>query len=53
METATSACPVCELPVADGDSHVVMARADERLRIHEACLRIISRTGPWPSKASV
>jgi hypothetical protein len=53
MDTAPSACPVCEHPVAEDDSHVVMARADERLAIHEACLRIIRRTGPWPSKTSV
>jgi hypothetical protein len=37
-------CAVCELPVVDDDSHILIGRSgEEPERLHEACMGLIRR----------
>lgn len=54
MNAESNACMVCELPVDDGESHIRLVRSGQEPRpVHEACMRAIRRTGPWPESGRV
>jgi hypothetical protein len=49
MNATTYECLVCERPVEEDESHVRLVRSGGDPRpVHEACMRSIRRTGPWP-----
>jgi hypothetical protein len=47
---SSALCIVCELPVSEDDSHVLIVRSGENPeRIHERCMSAIRRAVvPWP-----
>jgi hypothetical protein len=50
----SEACLVCELPVSDQESHIVLTRVgSEPTPVHERCLKLIRRPGPWPEQGRV
>lgn len=43
MTPAEPECPVCDQPIAEVDSHIILSTADVTVLVHEDCLGALRR----------